>query len=345
MSSFLKNIKMLTLGFLLSACCGNVFAADSFVVEDIRVEGIERTDAGAVFAKIPSGVGDTIGQGEFTEIVKQLFRTGYFSDVRVSRDGNVLVVSVVERPAIASISFFGTKEFKAEQLEAALASIGLKTGQILDASVFDAAEQQIKEAYIARGKYGIEVSTTVTPLERNRVGLSFDIFEGKTASIRRIAFTGNSYFSEKDILEVMTLAAEGYGSWFSRGSKYSKQDLQGDLESIRSLYLNNGFLYADIESSQVSISPEKEGVYITINIKEGAQYKLGVVSVSGDNVVPHDELYGLLEIPTGDLFSRSVINLMTEKIVDRLGEDGFSNARVNSIPQVDEGAKEVDEAY
>ena len=308
------------------------------VIGDIRLTGLQRTDPGVIFSKIPVSVGGLFEESTISDTIKVLFKLGYFSDVEVSRDGDTLVINVRERPAIASISFYGIKEFKEEQLKAALAGIGINEGSILDAANFDMAIQELKNAYLSKGKYGVEVSPTITPLERNRVGISFSVFEGKTSELRSIQFFGNQSFSEDDLLKEMSLRP---ASKFFDGDDYSRVKLEADLEKIRSFYLNQGFVNFQIVSSQVSVSPDKEGISITVNIKEGEKFVFGDILLSGDKVVPAEELESYIEIRRGDLFSRARINELINKITDRLGDDGYANSSVRAIPQLNNEQKIV----
>jgi outer membrane protein insertion porin family len=325
-------------GFFFFVIVAAVHAAEGDVIGDIRLTGLQRTDPGVIFSKIPLSVGGVFDEKGISDTIKVLFKLGYFSDVEVSRDEDTLVINVRERPAIASISFYGIKEFKDEQLKAALEQIGLKEGNILDAAGFDLATQELKNAYLSRGKYGVEISSTITPLERNRVGISFNVFEGKTAEISDIQFFGNHSFSRDELLKQMTLSPP---SGFFRGEKYSRVKLEADVEIIRSFYLDQGFINFEIISTQVSVNPNKDGISITISLAEGERFAFGDISFSGDRVVPHEELTRFIEITPGDVFSRSVVNQLTNEISDRLGDDGYANASVRAIPQLDLEKKRV----
>lgn len=320
-------------GFFIFITTTAIQAAEGDVIGDIRVTGLQRTDPGVIFSKIPVAVGGGFEESTISDTIKVLFKLGYFSDVDVSREGDTLVINVRERPAIASISFYGIKEFKEEQLNAALAGIGITEGSILDAANFDLATQELKNAYLSKGKYGVEVTSTITPLERNRVGVSFNVFEGKTAELQSIEFFGNQTFSDDDLLKEISLSP---ASNFFGGDDYSRIKLEADLEAIRSFYLNQGFINFEILSSQVSVSPDKEGISITINVKEGEKFVFGDILLSGDKVVPFGELDRYIQIRKGDLFSRARINELINKITDRLGDDGYANSNVRAIPQLDQ---------
>lgn len=318
-----------------------VHAFDPFEVRDIRVEGIQRTDAGTVFSYLPVKVGDVVDEERASAAVRALFATGFFNDVRLEQRDNVLVVIVQERPAIASISVSGSKEFKAEQLEEGLRQVGLRESRIFDRALLDRAEQELKNQYISRGKYGVQIVTTVTPLERNRVGISFSIVEGRVAKIKKINLVGNKVFDEKTLLDEMSLTTSGFMTWYTDSDQYSRPKLQGDLESLRSYYLNRGYIEFTIDSTQVSISPEKEQIFITVNMTEGRQYTVKSISLAGDLVVPREELEALIKLEPGQIFSREDLTQTTKLISDRLGDDGYAFASVNAVPELDRDNEEV----
>ncbi len=318
-----------------------VYAFDPFVVEDIRVEGIQRTDAGTVFTYLPVKVGDTMDNERASEAIKALFKTGFFNDVRLDRSGNVLVVIVQERPAIADIKVTGSKQFPAKQLEEGLRQVGLKESRIFDRALLNKAEQEIKSQYISAGRYGVQVETTVTPLERNRVALSFSIFEGRVAKIREINFIGNEVFDDATLLDEFSLTTPGLMTWYTDSDQYSRPKLQADLESLRTYYLNRGYIEFSIDSTQVSISPDKENIYITINVTEGNKYTVKSIDLAGDLVVPAEELKALVKVAPGEVFSREDLTETTKLISDRLGDEGFAFAAVNAVPELDRERREV----
>jgi outer membrane protein insertion porin family len=306
-------------------------AFDSFEVRDIRVEGIQRTEAGTVFTYLPIKVGDTVDEQRATAAIKALFATGFFKDVRLeAEDGNVLVVVVEERPAVAQIDISGSKEFEQSKLKEALRQIGLAESRIFDRALLERAEQELKSQYISRGKYGVEITTTVTPLERNRVAISFTIVEGKVAKIRQIHFVGNEIFSDRKLASEFVLRTPGLMTWYSKNDQYSKPKLQADLESLRSFYLNQGYLEFSIESTQVSISPDKQDIFITINLTEGKKFTVTEIKLAGDLVVPEAELRNLVKLGKGDVFSREKLTETTKLISDRLGNEGYAFAAVNA---------------
>jgi outer membrane protein insertion porin family len=327
----------LCLGFYVQSAC----AFDPFEIGDIRIEGIQRTDAGTVFNYLPVKVGDTVDQARASEAIKALFATGFFNDVRLERSGNVLVIVVQERPAIAQVDVSGSKEFPADQLKEALQQIGLKESRIFDRALLNIAEQELKNQYIARGKYGVKIVTTVTPLERNRVAISFTIFEGKVAKIQQFNFVGNHLFDDKTLKREFSLTTPGLMTWYTDSDQYSKPKLQADLESLRSYYLDRGYIEFSIDSTQVSISPDKENIYITVNMTEGEKYTVKSVLFAGDLIVPEEELKALNQVEVGAVFSREKLTETTKLISDRLGDEGYAFAAVNAVPELDRENNEV----
>ncbi len=322
--------------FIHSAC-----AFEPFEVHEIRVEGIQRTDVGTVFSYLPIKVGETIDDARASAAVKALFATGFFNDVRLDRDGNELVVIVQERPAIAQVDVTGSKEFPADRLKEALQRIGLKESRIFDRALLYLAEQELKAQYIGRGKYGVQIVSTVTPLERNRVAISFAILEGRVAKIRQISFVGNKVFDDETLRGELALSTPGFMTWYTNSDQYSKPKLQADLESLRSFYLNRGYIEFSIDSTQVSISPDKENIYITINMSEGEQYTVNNFSLAGDLIVPEAELLALNKVEVGKLFSREKLTETTKLISDRLGDEGYAFAAVNAVPELDRENNQV----
>ncbi len=319
---------------IASLYAASAAAIEPVVVKDIRVEGIQRTEAGTVFSYLPVKVGDTLDDEKAAAAVKALYATGFFKDVRLEADNGVLVVMVQERPAIAQVDIIGSKEFSKEQLKDGLKMAGLAESKIFDKALLDRAEQELKRQYFSRGKYGVTIATTVTPLERNRVAISFDISEGEIAKIKQINIVGNETFKEKELLEQFVLSTSGWMTWYSKNDQYSKQKLSADLESLRSFYLNRGYLEFNVESTQVSISPDKNDIYITINVHEGARYTISDVKLAGELLVPEEELNKLIKVKTGDVFSREKLTESSKAISDRLGNDGYAFANVNAVPEI-----------
>jgi outer membrane protein insertion porin family len=326
--------------FLL-VLAGPAWAFQPFVVRDIRVEGSQRIEAGTVFSYLPVKVGDTLTDEKAAGAIRSLFATGFFRDVRLDVQGNVLIVTLEERPAIASIDFAGIKEFEKDKVKQGLRDVGFQEGRIFDRALLDQAEQELKRQYLTRGLYGVEITTTVTPLDRNRVAINFNINEGDVAKIKRINIVGNRAFSEKELLGVLQLRTPGMFSWFSKNDQYSRQKLSADLESLRSFYLNSGYLEFNIDSTQVSITPDRRDIYITANITEGERYEVSEVKLGGDLLVPEAELRSLITIKPGETFSREKLTESTKAITDRLGREGYAFANVNANPDIDKEKRKV----
>jgi len=323
------------------AVCNQAFAVEPFVVKDIRVEGIQRTEAGTVFSYLPVRVGDTFTDEKGTAAIKALYATGFFKDVRVEAEGDVLVVQVEERPAIASVDFTGIKEFDKEQLTKALKEIGVGESRIFDKSQVDRAEQELKRQYLSRGLYGAKVTTTVTPVERNRVAVSFAVDEGDVSRIKQINIVGNKAFSDGNLRDQLKLTTPGWFTWYTKADQYSKQKLAGDIESLRSYYLDRGYLEMQVESTQVSITPDKKDIYITININEGEKYTVSSIKLDGEMFGMQDDLAALVQLKKGDVYSGTKLTDSTKKISERLGNFGYAFANVNANPNVDREKKEV----
>jgi outer membrane protein insertion porin family len=319
----------------------SALAFEPFQVRDIRVEGIQRTEAGTVFNYLPVKVGDRFTEEKAAEAVKALFATGFFKDVRLEVEGDVLVVLVDERPAIAQVDFVGVMEFDKEVLRKGLREVGLAESRIFDRSLLDRAEQELKRQYLSRGYYSAQITTTVTPLERNRVGINFSVVEGEVAKIRQIKFVGNAVFKESELLGLFQLSTPGWLSWYTKNDQYSKQKLSADLETLRSYYLNRGYLDFNIESTQVSITPDKKDIYITVSLSEGAMYRVSGVKLTGDLILPESEYRKLVSIRAGETFSREKLTETTKAITDRLGNEGYAFANVNAAPEVDKDKREV----
>lgn len=332
---------------LLIGVLGAFFAAspalafEPFVVKDIRVEGIQRTEAGTVFSYLPVKVGERFTDEKASQAIKSLFATGFFKDVRIEVDNDVIVVVVDERPAISSIEFVGTKEFDKDTLKKGLKEVGLAESRIFDRAVLERAEQELKRQYLSKGLYGVQITTTVTPLDRNRVGVNFNVVEGEAAKIRQISVIGNKAFKEKELLDLFSLTTPGWFTWLSKSDQYSKPKLSADIEALRSFYLNRGYLDFSIESTQVSITPDKKDIYITLSINEGEKYSVSEVKLAGNMVVPEAELQKLVKLKAGDTFVRDSVTATTKAISDRLGNEGYAFANVNAAPEVDKAKREV----
>ena len=310
-------------------------AFEPFTVRDIRVEGVQRTDAGTVFNYLPIKVGDRVDDEKASAAVKALYATGFFRDVRLEVEGGVLVVIVQERPTISQIDIVGTKEFDKDTLRKALKDIGVVESRIFDRSALDRAEQEFKRQYINRGYYAMQVTTTVTPQERNRVAVNFTVEEGDVAKIANINIVGVQAFPESTLIKEMQLSTSGWFTWYTKNDQYSKQKLQADLETLRSYYTNRGYLEFQADSTQVSITPDKEQIYITINITEGPKYSVGDVRLAGELLLPEPELMRLILVKPGDVYSREKLTQSAKALSDRLGSDGYAFANVNAVPEID----------
>ncbi len=310
-------------------------AIEPFVVKDIRVEGIQRIEAGTVFSYLPVKVGETMTDEKASQAIRALFGTGFFKDVSIESEGGVLVVAVQERPSIAQVDFLGVKEFEKDQLVKSLRQLGLGDGRIFDRSQLDRAEQELKRQYLARGRYAVTVTTTVTPLERNRVSINFNVDEGDVAKIRQISIIGAKTFKEQELIDLFVLRTPGWMTWWSKHDQYSRQKLSADLEVLRSHYLDRGYLEFNVDSTQVTISPDKKDIFISVSITEGPKYTVTGVKVAGELLLPEAEIFKLITVKPGEVFSRAKISESTKNISERLGNDGYAFANVNAVPDLD----------
>ncbi|WP_153108701.1 outer membrane protein assembly factor BamA [Propionivibrio limicola] len=333
--------KNLLAGLVASLFVSGASAFEPFTVKDIRVDGIQRTEAGTVFSYLPIKVGDTLTDDKAAQAIKALFATGFFKDVRIEIESDVVVVAVEERPAIAQIDFTGLKEFDKDQMIKGLKEAGFAVSRSFDRSMLEKAEQELKRQYLTRGKYSVSITTTVTPLERNRVGINFKIDEGDAATIKQINIVGANSFREKELLEVFQLQTPNWISWYTKNDQYSKQKLSADLEALRSFYLNRGFLEFNIESTQVSISPDKKDIYITATVSEGERYIVSSIKLAGELTLPEEELRAAMKIKPGDVFSRENLNESTKAISDKLSSRGYAFANVNAAPEIDKEKRRV----
>jgi len=312
-----------------------------FVVKDIRVEGLQRTEPGTVFSYLPVKVGETMNADKARAALRALYATGFFADVRLDVENDVLVVFVRERPAIAQIDFSGMKEFEPDNVRKVLRELGMAEGRIFDRALLDSAEQELKRQYLSKGMYAAAVQTTVTPLERNRVGISIAVTEGPVAKIRGINIVGAQAFTESELLGLFVLRTPGWLTWYTQADRYSRERLGADLETLRSFYLNRGYLDFALESTQVAITPDRRDIYITINISEGETYTVSEVSLAGQLLVPREELETLIQLKRGDVFSREKLAASTKAISDRLGNEGYAFANANAIPNIDKEKRTV----
>jgi outer membrane protein insertion porin family len=311
-------------------------ATTPFVVKDIRIEGLQRIEPGTVFSYLPIKQGDTFTDDKASEAIRALYAAGFFSDVRIATEGDVVIVSVVERPAIGSIDFAGLHEFDKDALNKALKAVGLSPGRYYDKSLVDRSEQELKRQYLTRGFYAAEVTTTVTPIDSSRVSILFTVNEGPSAKIRQVNFIGNKAFSTSTLRDEMQLSTPNWFSWYTKNDLYSKDKLTGDLENVRSFYLNRGYLEFNIESTQVSISPDKKDMYLTLTVHEGEPYTVSSIKLAGNLLDREAELKKLVTVKPGERFSAAKLQATTKAIVDKLGEYGYAFATVNAQPEIDQ---------
>ncbi|OUD15786.1 outer membrane protein assembly factor BamA [Thioflexithrix psekupsensis] len=326
---------------LLGLSGQNVTALESFVVEDIRLEGLRRNSPGTVFNYLPVNRGDKFDAELSVLAINRLFKSGLFRDIQLQRDGNVLVVVLDERPAISFIEFNGNKQLKTDDLRRALRGVGFAEGRVFDRSLLERVEQELQRQYFTLGRYGVSLQSTVTPLDRNRVAVQIDIREGEVARIQHINLVGNRAFDDDTLLSELNLTTGGWFTFLTNSDQYSRQKLAGDLETLRSYYLDRGYINYSIDSTQVSITPDKEHVYITINMTEGDQYRVNEIRLVGNLIAPEEELLGLMKVKSGDVFSRKSVTASTEAVTDRIGHEGYAFANVNPVPDIDPATKTI----
>lgn len=311
------------------------WAVDPFTVRDIRVEGLQRIEPGTVFASIPLRVGDRYTDDKGAAAIRALFALGLFKDVRLETQGDVLVVVVQERPSVASVEFIGLKEFDKDVLVKALKDVGLSEGRPFDKALADKAEQELKRQYISRSLYGAEVVSTATPIDRNRVNLTFTITEGGPTKIAQIDIVGNQAFSDGVLRDQFNLDTGGWMSWYTKSDRYSRTKLNADLEALRSFYLSQGFLEFRIDSTQVAMSPNKQDMTITINITEGERFVISGVKLEGNYLNRDDEFKSLIKIAVGKPYNAETVAETTKAFTEYFGKFGFAFARVEAKPQID----------
>ncbi|OLU30339.1 outer membrane protein assembly factor BamA [Pseudomonas sp. PA27(2017)] len=326
-------MKRLLLPAVLSALMIAEVHAESFTISDIRVNGLQRVSAGSLFGALPLNVGESADDRTLTEATRELFKTGFFQDIQLGRDGNVLVITVVERPSISSIEIEGNKAISSDDLLKGLNQSGLAEGEIFQRATLEGVRNELQRQYVAQGRYSAEIDAEVIPQPRNRVALKININEGSVAAIQHINVVGNKVFSDEDLQDLFELKTTNWLSFFRNDDKYAREKLSGDLERLRSYYLDRGYINMDITSTQVSITPDKKHVYITVNIDEGEKYTVRDVKLSGDLKVPEEEVRALLLVKEGQVFSRKVMTSTSELITRRLGNEGYTFANVNGVPE------------
>ncbi|MGZ5009814.1 MAG: outer membrane protein assembly factor BamA [Methylobacter sp.] len=339
----LNTLSRLLLLFLLVS--QTVKGDEEFIVEDIQVRGLQRISVGTVYNYLPVNVGERFSLDNVAPAIKALFKTGFFKDISLEREGSTLIVNVVERPSIAKIIFEGNKDLSKDDLTKALKKIGLAEGKVFDQQVLDKVEQELSRQYFSHGKYGLKITTEVSNLTRNRVGIHIKISEGRVAKIKQINIVGNNVFDDETLLRHLELNTSNLLSFYTKDDQYSKQKLQADLETLRSYYLDRGYINFSIESTQVAITPDKKDIYVTINVKEGDVYTLEKVKLAGNLVVDPQELIKLVKVGPGEIFSRKNATETSKAISDRLGNDGYAFANVNMVPEINEAKKTVDMTF
>jgi outer membrane protein insertion porin family len=332
---------LLSIALAAALQAGSAWAVEPFVLKDIRVEGLQRTDAGTVFASLPFRIGDTYNDEKGAAALRALFATGLFKDVRIDIDDGVVVVIVDERSIISGIEFVGLKEFDKDTLTKSLKDYGIGEGQPFDKALADRAEQELKRQYLTRSLYGAEVVTTVTPQERNRVNVTFTITEGTAAKISEIRIVGNNAFSQGTLRGLFELNDGGWLNWYTKADRYSRTKLNADLETLRAYYLNRGYLEFNVESTQVAISPDKQDITITVNIREGQPYTVTGVRLEGEYFGKEEDFKSLVTIKPGEPYRAESVTDTTKAFVDRFGTYGYAFARVDARPEIDRATGRV----
>ncbi len=336
--NFLPNrFRLHHLCVLLAAAISSMsaWAVEPFKLKDIRVEGLQRIESGTVFASLPFRVGDMYNDESGAAAIRALFALGLFKDVRLDAQGDVLVVIVEERPSISEVEWVGLKEFDKDVLQKALKEVGISEGRPFDKALADKAEQELKRQYITRSLYGAEVVTTVTPVDRNRVKLTFTVSEGGPSKIKEIRITGNQNFSEGTLKDQFNLDVGGWLSWYTKSDRYSRTKLNADLEALRSYYLSRGFLEFRIDSTQVAISPDKQDISVAINVTEGERFVVSGVKLEGNYLGKEDEFKALVKIGLGQPYNAETVAETNKAFTDYFGKFGFAFARVDARPEID----------
>lgn len=343
MKKHIKRFRVRSISALVAiAFAANAWAVDPFTVRDIRIEGLQRVEPGTVFASLPFRIGDEYNDEKGSAAIRALFGLGLFKDVRVEVNGDVLVVIVEERPTVADVDFVGAREFDKDALKKALREIGLTEGRPYDQSLADRAEQELKRQYINRSLYGAEVVTTVTPIERNRVNLTFTVTEGEPAKIKEIRIVGNKAFPESTLRGLFDLDTGGFLSWYTKSDRYSRAKLNADLEALRSYYLSRGFLEFRIDSTQVAISPNKQDITITVNVTEGERYVVSGVKLEGNYLGKEEEFKSLVTIKPGEPYNADQVAQTTKAFGDYFGKFGYAFANVEARPEIDRSNNRVE---
>jgi outer membrane protein insertion porin family len=316
-------------------------APAAFTVGDIRVEGLQRISEGTIYNYLPVNIGDQLDQRRIQEAIRALFGTGFFSDIEMRRDGETLVVVVRERPSIESFELAGNKDIKTEDLQQSLRSVGLATGKTFDRSILEEVRGFLTDQYFSRGKYAVRIDPKVEEVPGNKVRIKIDIVEGQRARIRQINLVGNTTYDDEELLDAFALRTPNWLSWYKQDDRYSRESLQGDIETLTSWYQDRGYANFAVESTQVAIAPEMDDIFITMNLHEGEVYKVGEVKLAGTMKVPESELQRLLLVKPGQTYSRKLITQTQELISFRLGADGYAFAKIDPVPTADEETKTI----
>ena len=338
----LSSIRRIFVAAVLVLLAQSVMALTPFAVEDIRVEGLQRVEAGTIFASLPVRIGDTYTDEKAAASIKALFGLGLFNDVRIETKGQVLVVVVQERPTVAAVSFSGTKEFEKEVLVRALKDIGLSDGRPFDKALADKAEQELKRQYINKSMYAAQIVTTVTPIERNRVNLSFAVVEGDVAKIKELKIIGNKAFSESTLRGQMDSDTGGWLSWYTKSDRYVRSKLNADVETLRSYYLSRGYLEFTVDSTQVAISPNKQDITITINVTEGELFVVSKVKLAGNLLDKEADFQALVTIKAGEPYNATDVAQTTKAFTDFYSNFGFAFAVAEPVTVVDRKTNRVE---
>jgi outer membrane protein insertion porin family len=319
----------------------NAFAFDSFTVSDIRIDGLSRIAPGTVFTYLPVEKGDTLTPDRAEQAIRALYKTGFFNDVSLNRQGNILVVTLVERPSISKVSLRGNKDLKEDDLRKGLKGIGLAEGETFDRLKLDSVQQELTRQYYNRGKYNVSVKTAVVNLDRNRVEVAINIVEGKPAQIKHLNIVGNETFKQKKIVEDFQSDTTNWTSWYSKDDQYSREKMSGDLERLSSFYLDRGYVDFAVDSTQVSMSPDKRKMYVVANIKEGEVYTVTDIKLTGDLILKDEDLRKQLSIKSGEIFSRRKVEQSADAITSALSNIGYAFAEVNPVPEINREKREV----
>ena len=338
-------MKRLLLPAVISALIMSEAQAAPFTVSDIRVNGLQRVSAGSVFGALPLNVGETVDERRLSEATRSLFKTGFFEDIQLTRDGDVLIITLLERPSISSLEIEGNKAISKDDLIKGLTQSGLAEGEIFQQATLEGVRNELQRQYVAQGRYSANIETEVIPQPRNRVALKINVTEGSVASIQHINVVGNKVFKDQELADLFELKTKNWLSFFRNDDKYAREKLSGDLARLRSYYFDRGYINMDITSTQVSITPDKKHVYITVNVDEGEQFTIRDVMLAGELIVPEAEIRALLLSREGQVFSRKVMTTTSELITRRLGNDGYTFANVNGMPQTHDEDNTVSLTY